>query len=284
MGGARMVHGEAYGLWNGALCAVSLLLGGKLAGLPTPGKARLLICALLGAGGSLWQLMNPGEGELALFLCLISVGICYGREGLTAFARALVTTVCAALLPGGSAIALLGMGCSPALSMAMALLLTLLLWTLSALLPTVMQRVQQVELVANGQSVLLPAILDSGNLLRDSITSMPVMVISLRAARVLFPEHPGLGSLEDLPVGFRLLSVRTAAGRGLWPVFRPESCRIYLDGKACEAKVMVAVAGPAYEGVQALVPLAAMPSPAALPGNLATIQPVGGELPLMSQK
>jgi hypothetical protein len=279
-----MVHGEAYGLWNGALCAVSLLLGGKLAGLPTPGKARLLLCALLGAVGSLWQLMNPREGELALFLCLASVWICYGREGLTAFARALVTTVCAALLPGGTALALLGMGCSPALSMSMALLLALLLWTLSSLLPTAMQRVQQVELAANGQSVLLPAMLDSGNLLRDPLTSLPVMVISLRAARALFPDHPGLGSLEDLPRGFRLLSVRTAAGRGLWPVFRPERCRIYLDGKAHEAKVMVAVAGPAYEGVQALVPLAALPSSASDPGSPAMAQPVGGEFPLMLQK
>lgn len=279
-----MVHGEAYGLWNGALCAVSLLLGGKLAGLPMPGRGKLLLCGLLGCLGALWQLFRPREQELALFLCLASVWICYGGEGLTAFARALVTTFCAALLPGGAAMVMMSMGGSAALSMSLSLLLALLLWTLSSLLPTTQEQVRQVELVANHQSVILPAMLDSGNLLRDPLTSLPVMVISLRAARALFPEHPGLGNLEELPMGFRLLSVRTAAGRGLWPIFRPDGCRLYLDGKVREAKVMVAVAGPAYEGVQALVPSAALPPPVPLQGSPARVQPAAGELPLMSQK
>lgn len=279
-----MIHGEAYGLWNGALCAVSLLLGGKLAGLPMPSKGKLLVSALLGCLGAMWQLMRPGEQELALFLCLISVWICYGKEGLTAFARALVTTLCAALLPGGAAMVLMRMGGSAALSMSLALLLALLLWTLSTLLPTAQEQVRQVELRAGGQSVILPAMLDSGNLLRDPLTSLPVMVISLRAARALFPEHPGLGCLEELPRGFRLLSVRTAAGRGLWPVFRPQSCRLYLDGKVQEAKVMVAVAGPGYEGIQALVPLAALPAPGPQEGCAAGAQAQAGALPLMSQK
>ncbi len=279
-----MVHAEAYGLWNGALCAVSLLLGGKLAGLRSPGKAKLLLSGLLGCLGALWQLYRPREQELALFLCLASVWICYGGEGLTAFARALVTTFCAALLPGGAAMVMMGMGGSPALSMSLALLLALLLWTLSTLLPSTREQVRQVELVANGQGVILPAMLDSGNLLRDPLTSLPVMVISLKAARVLFPEYPGLGSLEELPRGFRLLSVRTAAGRGLWPVFRPERCRLYLDGKLREAKVMVAVAGPAYEGIQALVPSAALPAPGPLEAGVPKARPPAGELPLMSQK
>jgi len=139
-----------------------------------------------------------------------------------------------------------------ALSMAVYLLLNLL--------PQAMCDVRQVELRVEERSIILPAMLDSGNLLRDPITNLPVLVIPARAARTLFPDLNDPSSLTELPLGFRLLSVRTAAGSALLPMFRPDECRIYVNGRACKAQLLAAVAGQEYRGVQALVPMAALPA------------------------
>jgi hypothetical protein len=76
----------------------------------------------------------------------------------------------------------------------------------------------------------------------------------------LFPAIEDVHDLTTLPLGFRLLNVRTAAGSALLPMFRPDLCRIYLDGRSCDAQLLVAVAGRDYSGVQALVPMAALAS------------------------
>ncbi len=279
-----MVHAEAYALWNGLCGAVSLLLGGKLAGLPMPRRGRMLLSFALSGVGALPFLLRPPFGILTIFLCPATVAICYGSQGIPSFFRALVTSLCAALLLGGATELLLRMGQSPCVAMSLSLLLALLLWVLAKLLPTAFCRVQQVEIIANGSSVILPAMVDSGNLLRDPITNLPVMVIAARAALVLFPDWPELSHLQDLPPGFRLLSVRTAAGRGLWPLFRPELCRVYVDGVAGEAQVMVAVAGRDYEGVQALVPLAAVPRSMAETFVPGAPQPAAQPFAVLSQK
>lgn len=52
--------------------------------------------------------------------------------------------------------------------------------------------------------------------------------------------------------------MRTAAGSALLPLFRPDECRLYLNGHPSEARLLVAVAGPEYGGAQALVPMAAL--------------------------
>ena len=62
------------------------------------------------------------------------------------------------------------------------------------------------------------------------------------------------------PVSIQTNFVRTAAGSSLLPMFRPDECRIYVIGNACKARLLAAVAGRDYSGVQALVPLSALPS------------------------
>jgi len=252
-----MAHAEAYLVWNAVLSGISLLLGGKLAGLDAPPKKCLLLCALLGGVGALAGLYLPHLQTFALFLCPLSVWACYRSNGMPACARAMVTTACAAVLVGGCGELLIRLGQPPMVSLSLAALLTLLLFALCVLLPTAFCEVKQVEITVNRRSLLLPAMLDSGNLVRDPLTSQPVIVVPAHAVGLLFPEYEAV-SLEALPPGFRLLRVRTAAGTGLWPMFRPDSCRVYLNGESGDANAMVAVAGEAYGGVQALVPLAAV--------------------------
>ena len=90
----------------------------------------------------------------------------------------------------------------------------------------------------DGNAVILPAMLDSGNLLRDPLTGLPVLVVPRKAARLLFPRRIRSGR-PRLPCrwasGCSTCARRQA--RPLLPLFRPaDECRLYLNGHPSEAR------------------------------------------------
>lgn len=250
-----MLQGELYILGNALLCGCALPLGGKLAGVDRPGLRQLLLAAACAGMAAAAGILLPPLGLLGLPLC---VWLAYRREGRAAVLRCGVTTLCASLLLGGAMTAFTEQGMRPWAAVGISLLLEGMLYLLIRLLPCVLREVRQVELRVGERSIMLPAMVDSGNLMRDPLTSLPVLVIPMQAARALYPEADGLDKLYALPRGFRLLHVRTAAGAGLLPMFRPDRCWLYLDGRRQEAKLLAAVAGREYRGAQALVPLCAI--------------------------
>ena len=204
----------------------------------------------------------PSLGGLALLGLPGAVLLCFHQHGLPTCVRCTFTTLLASMITGGAMTVLTTAGLGGTASAGIAIALSLAACLLIHLLPTALCDIRQVELRVDGERVLLPAMLDSGNLMRDPITGLPVLVIPQRAANTLFPDRTNWDALTELPLGFRLLSVRTAAGSGLLPMFRPDECRIYLNGRSCKADLLVAVAGREYSGVQALVPMAALPQSA----------------------
>ena len=96
----------------------------------------------------------------------------------------------------------------------------------------------------------LTALVDSGNLLRDAITGLPVIVISRRAASEIVALPPD-GTL--LP-GMRLISVRTISGKTLMTVLRPDSIRILSGAQWQNAEALIGLSPDGYDGFQALVP------------------------------
>lgn len=255
-----MIHAEAYAAWNAAMCLCALPLGGKLAGLPAPGRRPLLLAAGLDGALSILPLYLSAFAPLGLMGLPGSVAVCFHRHGFQACLRCALMTLCASFVTGGAMMALMNAGMAAWPAGGVSLGLSLLCYLLVSLLPGTLCEIRQVELRVEDRAILLPAMLDSGNLLRDPVTGLPVLVIPQRAARTLFPDVRDLNSLTGLPLGFRLLNVRTAAGASLLPMFRPDECRIYVSGSACRADLLVAVAGREYGGVQALVPLSAIPA------------------------
>lgn len=245
-------------LWNAAMCICALPLGGKMAGLPAPARKPLLLAA--GMDGALSVLGLYGFGGFAMLGLPGSVALCFREHGFPACMRCTLTTLLASMLTGGAMTALMNAGLSAVSSGVVAMGASMTAYLLMNLIPNVLCNVRQVELKVEDRAVILPAMLDSGNLLRDPITGLPVLVIPARAACTLFPGMPDPSFLPGLPLGFRLLNVRTAAGSALLPMFKPDECRIYLNGSACKANLLVAVAGREYGGVQALVPMSALPS------------------------
>ena len=255
-----MICAEAYLMWNAAMCACALPIGGKLAGLPCPGKKPLLIAAGLDGLMSLLPMYLSAFAPLALLSLPGSVALCFHRHGVQACIRCTLMTLCASMLSGGAMTVFVNAGMCPQAAGALAMALCMAAYLLMNLLPAAMCDIRQVELRVEERSIILPAMLDSGNLLNDPITNLPVLVIPQKAARTLFPAPADLSCLTGLPLGFRLLNVRTAAGSSLLPMFRPDECLIYLNGSACRANLLVAVAGREYGGVQALVPMSALPA------------------------
>lgn len=250
-----MVNGEAFLICNGLLCGCALPLGGKLAGLAMPRLQKLAWVSLLAGVLAVPGFFFPLAGLIALPLC---VWLAFGENGRAACLRCSITTLGASLLGGGAALALTARGLKPLAAIGWSIVLQWLIYLLVHLLPSVLCQVRQVELTVGERSILLPAMLDSGNLMRDPVTSLPVLVIPLKAAYALYPDAGRIDALRALPKGFRLLHVRTAAGSALLPMFRPDRCRLYVDGVKQEANLLAAVAGAEYRGAQALVPLAAV--------------------------
>lgn len=100
----------------------------------------------------------------------------------------------------------------------------------------------------------LTALIDSGNLLRDPVTGLPVIVISRRAAMRLV-QLPEKGKVV---YPFRLLTVRTVNGNGLMTVFHPDSVCLLMPEGWVRAEALLGVSPEGYDGFQALVPASLM--------------------------
>ena len=105
------------------------------------------------------------------------------------------------------------------------------------------------------QCISLTALVDTGNLLRDPITRLPVIVISRQAASKLLP------STGELLPGMRLISVRTVAGTALMPIFRPQQLQLLLPQGWQSVHAVIGLSPDGYSGFQALVPASVTTSP-----------------------
>lgn len=114
-----------------------------------------------------------------------------------------------------------------------------------------------VEVHVGPRQLTLTALVDSGNLLRDAITGLPVIVISQRAAvRLLpaLPERTNPDALRALLPGMRLMPVRTVSGTAMMTVLRPDCIRILTGASWQTAAALIGLSPDGYEGFQALLP------------------------------
>lgn len=110
--------------------------------------------------------------------------------------------------------------------------------------------VTTVEVRIGPRRMALTALIDSGNLLRDGITGLPVIVISRQAAARLMALPPE-GAL--LP-GMRLMNVRTISGTAMMTILRPDGLRLLTGKQWQDAQALIGLSPDGYEGFQALLP------------------------------
>ena len=122
-----------------------------------------------------------------------------------------------------------------------------------------------IEVSVGLRRATLNALVDSGNLLRDSVTGLPVIVISRRAAARLV-RLPSEGAL--LP-GMRLMPVRTVSGTALMTILHPDALRIRTGGAWQSASAVIGLSPGGGEGFQALVPASLLPDAGEEPSHRA---------------
>ena len=244
------VYGEAYFLINGWMNFVSLLLAAGLARFRFP-AARAALAAALGAAYAIlaWRGAPWLRGGAALLIgAALMAGIAFGPRG----ARLFPLVLAAGLFFSGMMEALCRRGAAAWISL-------LLAGAASAALG---QAGRRMGLGANGQFWLIiryrgreekvPAFRDSGNLLSDAMTGLPVVVAPEKQLRALFPESVSAADLSSLPPGGRFIRVRTASGSRTLPCFRPERLTLLQGKRKWEIHAMVALSD--FSEKRALLP------------------------------
>lgn len=98
----------------------------------------------------------------------------------------------------------------------------------------------------------LPVLLDNGNLLHESATGLPVIVIPEKMLKTIMPVGVNIHDLSTLPEGWRLIGIRTAAGRKTLMCFHPQKLLLCHDGK--KIRIHAAVAISDFDENRALLP------------------------------
>ena len=109
-----------------------------------------------------------------------------------------------------------------------------------------------VKLAYQGKSTEVRAMRDTGNMLADSVSGLPVIVLPERLARAFMPPETNPKDLCTLPPGWRLLRVKTAAGSKALMCFTPDQIMIVQGTRVWRTDAVIAVS--AFEESRALLP------------------------------
>ena len=243
------VYGEAYLFINFWMDFLSLLLAARLKRARFRGL-RAAVGAAAGAVAALlaWSVGGAMRGLPALFLSMLAITvISFGKSGFFLFPW----VIASALLLCGLTDALLNNGASAPAALIVCGAAALGICRAQSSHPAP-GNAGELTIYYRGRSARLPVLRDSGNLLTDGVTGLPVIVVSEGTVASLLPAGVRTGNLSTLPPGWRLLPIRTAAGNGTLMCFRADQLELRTKGKARRIDAAVAISG--FSEKAALVP------------------------------
>ena len=245
------VYGEAFLFINGCMNFLSLLLAARL------GRCRFKAGkALISAGlASIYAVAAWVSGKpflrgapILLCVCLLMVFMAFGKRGVRLFPLALGAGW---LLSGLSDFAL-KRGVNSWLILLLSGLAVFLICRVSQRLSTASQVTFHLTVCFHGRRVDLPAFRDSGNVLTDKISGLPVIVIPAKEAKPLLPEGTNAGDLSTLPPGWRLIRAKTATGERTLMCFYPDEVTIRQGKKIWRGDAAAAISD--FQESRALLP------------------------------
>lgn len=245
------VYGEAFFFINGWMDFLCLLLAARLSRSRFDAR-KALISAGFGAvyGVMAWSAGKPVLRSVpALMLaCLGMAFIGFGRRGLRLFPR----IIAVGWLLSGLSDFVLKRGAAPAS----------VIWidggaAVGMLLVTRRFHVTCVgccslRLTYRDRHAVLPALLDTGNLLTDGISGLPVIVLPRCLAESFIPPGTDLNDLSTLPAGWRLVRTKTAAGGRTLMCFSPDQIVLEQEKRTWRVEAVVAVSD--FQENRALLP------------------------------
>ena len=112
----------------------------------------------------------------------------------------------------------------------------------------------RLEISLGGRTAVMRGLPDSGNLLMDGLTGIPVIVASEKQLKPVLPPGVKARDLSTLPKGWRLIRAQTAAGDKTLMCFLPDALLFQQGNRAWRAEAEVAVSD--FYEARALVPIA----------------------------
>ncbi len=274
------IYADLYFLTNMGMNLATLWLAARVGRLPSR-PWRLVAAAAIGATCSLallvpsWHRLLSPIGKVCFSLFMVSVA--FAPRGLGALARATICFVGASFLVAGGGLALAHLGGGPAETLGGVWVFAggvrwwVLAWSIfggsvlvGATLGEVRRRWRQgllvpVELVFQGRSVTVEALVDTGNRLRDPLTGSPVVIAESAALAPVLPPtlrdcpasaaDPGLAAVALSGTAWatrlRLVPFRSVGEpAGLMVGFRPDALIIHDRGRRLKARDSVVCVYP----------------------------------------
>lgn len=232
-------NGEAFFWMNAWVDFLALLLAARMASLRLSLR-RGLLAALLGAAYALasyglWPMLRAAPG--LMLGALLMAFAAFGRRAAAGWPWVMAGGFALSGLngflwrqgipPGGVMI-----GCGAA---------ALLVIFLHDQIRLPRSGTVKVTVAYGNNFVTLPALRDSGNLLHDPVTGLPVIVAPEAALKPLLPDDLDVRNLSALPPGFRLLCADTAAGRRLLMCFHPPRAVLCSGGRRRRIDAVIAL-------------------------------------------
>ncbi len=244
------VNGEAYLFINGWIDFLSLLLA-ACAARCTFHWGRAVLAALFGSLYAVisWQADAALRGVPVLLLAsLLMTALAFGGSALRLFP----TVVASAFLFSGVVEALRQWRVPTCLILFVCGLLTAFCCVRQRKGNECGSAAGRIKIVYQGREISLSAIPDSGNLLKEGVTGLPVIVVPEQEIQSLIPAGTRVSIPETLPLGWRLVPVHTASGTGLLMCFHPDCITIIRQDRAFQMDAAIAVS--AFAERKALVP------------------------------
>ena len=234
------LHGEGYLLLNAGMDAVCILAAGHFLQLPMSGS-RTALASLLGGIYALLALWQPAfaglEAMLASSLCMGMVA--YPRHALRGTGGIWLVGLCG----NGMAQTLGRLGADGAAMLLGSVCLMLSFCLMGRKRQGSMRGVMCIEW--KGKCVHMPVMVDTGNLLRDPVSGLPVVVAPLDLCR----------EWEDELYALPRIRAQTACGSMALPCFRPDQCTVRMRGQSICIRTVTAL-------TEEKLPLALLPASA----------------------
>lgn len=229
------VYGEQFVLLNISMNALALILASRLVRLRArPG--RVILASVLGAAYAVVAWQSAAVLRAVYVLIPVAALMAFLAFGTKIFS-AWVATLTGGFVLSGIADFLMARQVHPALVVGICAVGTAVVCRL----PQGARPGKMCRLRVLGAEI--PALIDSGNLLVDGVTGLPVILVSYALVRHVLPENFDPVNLQTLPKGFRLIHVRTVSGSQYMMCFHPRKLAVNTQNDWQAVDAVVAISG-----------------------------------------
>jgi len=282
----RVLYGDVLLIINFSMDFLALYITATILHLKRS-NIRMTAAAVIGAVYSLLSVMSTHSTfTSALISVAVSVLLCftaYGKHKKTYFLKIAIVFYCVNFALGGGITAICNLlniwkntknihingtfdvlyGDIPFGLLALLAIVCGIISVFSGRLAAKNKKTEETEftITANGSTVKLNGLIDSGNLLTDPLSGRPVIVVCYDSVRSLLPtellrfiktKDPALLNLENLPPKTRLIPVCTVGKNSLLFAFLPDN--ILLEGRQVDAFIAIDTNTASYGGNNAVIP------------------------------